>query len=561
MDNIIYEDSPLAAYLEGEGTGDPSWVASRQAASDDEPQPSFAPRGPSALQTNIRKKLPRPLQLHLSRHGPLQRVHSAFSRAVNSRLGRADNARFLEHFRYILVASQLLNEHIGQSAFRYPTSPYGGSPPAVEYKGGAVDVAGAVVSGVGAFVVVWLIHWARGARPGGFSKSRLLLVMTALAVSSTIAYSFVQRQWLQHLRHRAIVLASDLVTNLQAFDTATASALMLIQEVELVSRGYRLSTPLPPITRIDDKGQQRRCARLRRSLHSLFAAVLPPYAEAVETLRALVDEDDLDRYFDVYDITPQDAQEAALGYTEGEFEDAETLKSLRIWQFRLVTLRRAYLCSLLAVEADGERLRAQVRNMSSLSQGIRGLQAKMQLLREESNKSLEELEDVTELGSNLMSQYDSIGADLKSLVQAWESGKSSLALNIDRHERRISQASSGLRSPAPSLGGLTVVGEGDPSDALRALTGECMNGSGSSNGSGSGSDEEIFEAIAVPRTRLTMSREERMQKMQDDRVRQQAHREQREANNSMIKELESVINFRPKGMKRPATVGGRVTSI
>jgi hypothetical protein len=204
-----------------------------------------------------------------------------------------------------------------------------------------------------------------------------------------------------------------------------------------------------------------------------------------------------------------------------------------------------------------ERLRGQIRKLASLSQGIRGIQAKMQILREESNKTLEESNDFTELSSGLMIQYDSIGADLKSLVQAWETGKAALALNIEKHERRVSQASSGLRSPAPSLGGLTAVDEGTPLDALRALNGESpsLTFDGSERlSSASASDEEIFEAIAIPRRRTMMTREERQSKILEDRARQASLREQREASSNMIHELKSVIT-----LKKPP--GGRVTSI
>jgi hypothetical protein len=62
----------------------------------------------------------------------------------------------------------------------------------------------------------------------------------------------------------------------------------------------------------------------------------------------------------------------------------------------------------------------------------------MHVLREESDKTLDESEDISELGSNLMAQYESIGADLRSLMQDWENGKAALALNINKHERRIS---------------------------------------------------------------------------------------------------------------------------
>lgn len=319
----------------------------------------------------------------------------------------------------------------------------------------------------------------------------------------------------------------------------------------------------------------------------------------------------MEKYLDIYDISNPDLQDAAQGYSESEFEDHETLKALRVLQYRLSTLRRVYLCSLLSLEADGgkpdfakwsavvdsmmilaaaagdwtekfnrivqeedrplpsplkvqptphrERIRSSVRKMNGLSQGIRGLQAKMQILREESNKSLEDSEDIVELGTHLMTQYDSIGADLKNLVQAWETGRNALAMNIDRHERRMSQASSGLRSPVPSLGGLTAVEEGSPSDALRALNGELLSPQASAPASeGSNSDDEIFEAIAIPKTRLSMTREERMQKIQENNARQASAREQRETNNNVMKELESVLRI-----NRPQRFGpaGRITSI
>ena len=374
------------------------------------------------------------------------------------------------------------------------------------------------------------------------------------------------------------------------------------------------SMPLPPISRIEEKGQARRCQRLRRSLWAAYATMIPILSEQCQVLRRQVQEDDIEKYLDVYEISNPDLQEAALGYNESEFEDIESIKALRTWQYRLSTLRRVYLCSLLALQADGgkadfsrwgtvadsmitvaaptgersekfnavlaeeeqfvipspnklqptpgrENLRNSVRKLSGLSQGIRGLQAKMQVLREETNKSLEDTEDVTELGGHLMVQYDSIGADLRSLIQAWEAGRNALALNIERHERRISQASSnGLRSPVPSLGGLTAVDEGSPSDALRALNGETLSPQQSAPPSdqGSNSDDEVFEAIAIPKTRVTMSREERMQKIQADRARQASLREQREASNNMLRELESVINLRPHRHTLPA---GRVTSL
>ncbi|KAJ4325866.1 hypothetical protein N0V94_000428 [Neodidymelliopsis sp. IMI 364377] len=610
MESVIHEDSPLAEFLEGEGKGGLSAPPS-PALSTSSDIHSFAPRGPSTLQSRIRDKLPQPLRIRANRHGSVARIHLACSKAVNSRLGRADNERFLEHFRYLVVASQLLGEQSSLRTAAFPNYPNGGRP-GPEFKVATISPTGATLTAATAFTLVWLIHWSR--QRSGFSKARFVVVFVVFTVVATASYAYIRRQWLQTLRHQAVENASALVTNLQAFEASTSSALALIQEVELVSRGYRLSMPLPPISRIEEKGQARRCQRLRRSLRAAFAAIIPVLSRECQTLKRLVLEDDIEKYLDVYEISNPDLQEAAQGYSESEFEEAGSLKALRTLQYRLSTLRRVYLCSLLALQADGgkadfsrwgtvvdsmiavaaptgewserfnnvlaeeeqfvipspnklhptpgrENLRNSVRKLSGLSQGIRGLQAKMQVLREETNKSLEDTEDVTELGGHLMVQYDSIGADLRSLIQAWEAGRNALALNIERHERRISQASSsGLRSPVPSLGGLTAVDEGSPSDALRALNGETLSPQQSAPPSdqGSNSDDEVFEAIAIPKTRATMSREERMQKIQADRARQASLREQREASNNMLRELESVINLRPHRHTLPA---GRVTSL
>lgn len=211
-------------------------------------------------------------------------------------------------------------------------------------------------------------------------------------------------------------------------------------------------------------------------------------------------------------------------------------------------------------------MRGQVRKISALSSGIRGLQAKMQILREETNRSIEQSEDLTDLGATLMAQYESIGSDLRELMQAWEIGKQSLQSNITRQEHRISMASSnGLRSPVSSLGGLTAVEESDgsPSDALRVLTGGDGGGSKSDRSSiaNSTSEEEtaVFEAFAKPRQRAsTLTRQERIVRMHEERERQAALRSKRDANTSMLRELESVINLRPK---KTLDGGARVTSL
>lgn len=205
-----------------------------------------------------------------------------------------------------------------------------------------------------------------------------------------------------------------------------------------------------------------------------------------------------------------------------------------------------------------ERWRSQLRKLNSLSTGIRGLQAKLQLLREESDKALNESEDLSDLGANLMTQYESLGVDLKALMQAWEDGKAALAVGIDRNEKRLSSMST-LLSPSSSLSGLTTVEEGGALEALKALTGESPKSLNFSS-PGEPESEEVFEAVAMPRPRSIFTREERIAKMKEERERKETAREQAEANRGMLRELEMVINLRPKN--RSSTPNqGRIISM
>jgi hypothetical protein len=81
--------------------------------------------------------------------------------------------------------------------------------------------------------------------------------------------------------------------------------------------------------------------------------MLPPLGEASVTLRPLGNDVDLDKYYDIYELSTTDIQQAEIGYSETEFEDIETLKAFKILLHRSFTSRKIFLCSLLALDADG----------------------------------------------------------------------------------------------------------------------------------------------------------------------------------------------------------------
>lgn len=395
---------------------------------------------------------------------------------------------------------------------------------------------------------------------------------------------------------------------------------------------YR-SNPLPPVSRLEETNQVKRCVRLRRTIHRALVATLLPCYEAYQNLKSHAIELDLEKYYDIYEISRMDMEDAEVLANSklSETGHDDTIQDLKVDMQKLHMVRKLLLCALLALSADGsksdfqrwpaavdamssvssitakmtsdidevmgdeegephkcflktlytdrvpivdiqapltpkmpltpgtERMRSQMRQLGNLSQGIRGLQAKMRLLRDESNKALEQSEEVSGSGTNLLAQYDSIGGDLKDLVQEWEVGRAALVVNLDRkdHRRSLSTTSNLLpASPTTSLGGVTAVG-GSPQDALQALTGLSKPArSRSSTTTTSSSGEEIFEAVALPRQRSTLTRDERIAKMREDRMKEAIVKDKSCTNSHMLKELETVIKLRPRGRTT-----GRLTSI
>ena len=91
-----------------------------------------------------------------------------------------------------------------------------------------------------AFVLVWSISWARNVTRLYSSGWGTVLLFSILAIAATGIYTFLRRQWLHYIRQQAIEGVTALVNDAQNFDAATSAAITLIQEVELVSRGYRM---------------------------------------------------------------------------------------------------------------------------------------------------------------------------------------------------------------------------------------------------------------------------------------------------------------------------------
>lgn len=610
MESVVFEDSPTAHYLEGEGEKNDEW-ASTKTVNEPTPQAetiSFAPQGLPTQHPKLREK---PLPI-LSLESPLAKgtvahIHNTCSTAVHSRLGRTENALFLEQFRYIIVASQLLNEHSNSKTYRRQTlpAPTGDRSPHLRNDPNFIaSTIGLSLTGATAFVLAWSVRLLQSRAVVSYDPSHIFLFALAVFAIMVTLYYYLRRQWLHYLRIQAIESASSLTINAQHFDAVASAGITLIQEVELVSRGYNISNPLPPVTRLEGKSQIKRCVRLRRTINRTLVSMFSPYYRVYQSLKPFATILDLDKYYEIYEISRTDLEDAGLvaNVEPAEIEDSDSLQDLKVGLQKLHILRKLVLCSLLALDADGsksdfrrwsaavemmssvtsltarmvsnidevmgeeedfstpptpkipltpgrERMRSQMRQLGNLSQGIRGLQAKMRLLRDESDEALERSDEVPESSTNLLAQYDSIGADLKGLMQEWEEGRAALATNLEKkdHKRSLSSISNALpASPTFSLSGATAVG-GSPHDALQACNGFSKPPRSRSSTMTSSSSEEVFEAVALPRQRSTLTREERIAKTKEDRMRQIIVKEKANADTHMLKELETVIKLRPRG--------------
>lgn len=94
---------------------------------------------------------------------------------------------------------------------------------------------------LGALAVAMLLNWVRNS--GALShvtRKRLFLLLAALAASLFLGNILIRRQWLRYQREKCLSEMAAFVSNSHDFDSATEATLSLIQEVELVSRGFRM---------------------------------------------------------------------------------------------------------------------------------------------------------------------------------------------------------------------------------------------------------------------------------------------------------------------------------
>ena len=82
-----------------------------------------------------------------------------------------------------------------------------------------------------------------------------------------------------------------------------------------------------------------------------------PYYCLYQSLKPFAASLDLEKYYDIYEVSRTDLEDAELiaSVEPADIEDAGTLQDLKLGLQKLHTLRKLALCTLLALDADGSK--------------------------------------------------------------------------------------------------------------------------------------------------------------------------------------------------------------
>lgn len=198
----------------------------------------------------------------------------------------------------------------------------------------------------------------------------------------------------------------------EALDNKVHRAIITIQEIELVSRGYRLSTPLSPISRIEQSSKTRRCATLRNKLAATLRRAFIVFEEGIIDLIDQVNKQNLSRLYDMYNVKPI-ASLSAVDRMEnaGDGNVGCSLDCLRTLAQLMHAKRRECMMQLLALNIVTEEHDSIRRDYQH---GWKSVNAVLFKLTEETKKFTDDIGDAleTELCKPAAADTDAISRSL-----------------------------------------------------------------------------------------------------------------------------------------------------
>jgi hypothetical protein len=183
------------------------------------------------------------------------------------------------------------------------------------------------------------------------------------------------------------------------------------------------------------------------------------------------------------------------------------------------------------------------RGLSSLSASIKTITAKMALLKQDVSASLTSIPESSR--QNVFDIYDSIGQDLHSLLNDWQSGRSDLIRlfspqEVNPTEMEDSVADSGVGTSV--AGSSDTIGKRDScGDWGIALARVASPGPGELRDV---FEEDVVEGTAKGRSDLKLTREERIKKAKKEREEAAERKKIAEERKRWVGELKDVLGQR-----------------
>lgn len=93
---------------------------------------------------------------------------------------------------------------------------------------------------------------------------------------------------------------------------------------------------------------------MRKALRDSFVSILKAHSQVSGVVKGFCEQTELEKYYDIYDIGELDMSDAIREFDAAEFDDPESLRTLKILAARFNTVRKMFLCAMLALDANGE---------------------------------------------------------------------------------------------------------------------------------------------------------------------------------------------------------------
>lgn len=214
------------------------------------------------------------------------------------------------------------------------------------------------ISGICMVVLALVINWnfkSNIYRIDARVRYFFLFIISVLLALFLYIYHF--RIYSKYVQKRAIFFMKRFVDTSQHFDITINKTLSLIQEVELISRGYLLSSPLPPITRIEANSQSRRCKMLRLLLSTLLSQAFLSYNRTFSLLQTFYSKREFDTLQIMYNLPNSQDFDFLPSYFKEDHSDG--LPYLKALFYTIHEKRRQCLVSLLSMSTSS------LKNISS----------------------------------------------------------------------------------------------------------------------------------------------------------------------------------------------------